>query len=151
MRNLHRRFVLRSNGQITVEILQNFVVFSEYMNFTTHPKSCQYPLINYPDLKGEYDEELMEAEEGYPPGGYTDGGGVRERTLLCPIQEEDTESTASAGSSVTGIANNTNKRSTVINNNNSVNQPTTSDTQDTHEDIQEEVHDGHYFIKVRQI
>ena len=92
----------------------------------------------------------MEAEEGYPPGGYTDGGGVRERTLLCPIQEEDTESTASAGSSVTGIANNTNKRSTVINNNNSVNQPTTPDTQDTHEDIQEEVHDGHYFIKVRQ-
>jgi len=81
-------------------------------------------------------------------GGYTDGGGVRERTLLCPIQEEDTESTASAGSSVTGIANNTNKRSTVINNNNSVNQPTTSDTQDTHEDIQEEVHDGHYFIKI---
>ena len=91
----------------------------------------------------------MEAEEGYPPGGYTDGGGVRERTLLCPIQEEDTESTASAGSSVTGIANNTNKRSTVINNNNSVNQPTTPDTQDTHEDILEEVHDGHYFIKVR--
>lgn len=98
--------------------------------------------------QGEYDEELMEAEEGYPPGGYTDGGGVRERTLLCPIQEEDTESTASAGSSVTGIANNTIKRSTVINNNNSVNQPTTPDTQDTHEDIQEEVHDGHYFIKI---
>jgi len=98
--------------------------------------------------QGEYDEELMEAEEGYPPGGYTDGGGVRERTLLCPIQEEDTESTASAGSSVTGIANNTNKRSTVINNNNSVNQPTTPDTQDTHEDILEEVHDGHYFIKI---
>ena len=99
------------------------------------------------------DEELMEdpEEEGYPCGGQ----GVRERTLLCPIQEEDTESTAS-GSSVSVANNQSNKRSTVINNNNNVNNsnnstlPTTPDTiEDTQEVIQEEVHDGHYFIKVK--
>ena len=43
LRNLHRRFVLCSNCQLdsvksTVEILQNFVAFSEYMNF-----NGQYP------------------------------------------------------------------------------------------------------------
>jgi len=88
----------------------------------------------------EEDEELMEDGEGYaaPCGGQ----GVRERTLLCPIQEEDTESTTS-GSSVS-VANNT-KRSTVINNNVNTTNPTTDNNT---EDIQEEIHDGHYFIKI---
>ena len=38
MRNLHRKFVLCSNGQIysAVEILQNSVAFSEYMNFKVY-------------------------------------------------------------------------------------------------------------------
>ena len=33
LRNFHRRFVLCSNSQICGEILQNFVAFSEYLNF----------------------------------------------------------------------------------------------------------------------
>jgi len=82
--------------------------------------------------------EGSEEDEGYPPCG---GQGVRERTLLCPIQEEDTESTTS-GSSVS-VANNT-KRSPVINNNVNTDTNPTTDT----EDIQEEIHDGHYFIKI---
>ena len=33
LQNLHRRFVLCDACQITMEISQNFVAFSEYMNF----------------------------------------------------------------------------------------------------------------------
>ena len=47
----------------------------------------------------EYDDEegisYEEAEENY-------GGGVRERSLLCPILEEDGESTASTSSLIAG-------------------------------------------------
>ena len=42
--NLHRRFVLCGASQITVEISQNFLAFSEYMNF-----NCQilyFPMMN---------------------------------------------------------------------------------------------------------
>ena len=89
-------------------------------------------------FKEEVIEEVAEAEEElededeellaeYPTAG------VRERTLLCPIQEEDTESTAS-GSSVS-------IRKPVI----SEEKTNTTNTTDV---IQEEIRDGHYFIKV---
>ena len=35
MRNLHQLFVLCTASLIIVEVLQNFVAFSEYMNFMT--------------------------------------------------------------------------------------------------------------------
>lgn len=89
------------------------------------------------DLKEEVIEEAAEEEElededeellaEYPTAG------VRERTLLCPIQEEDTESTAS-GSSVS-------IRKPVISEE-KTNTTTTTDV------IQEEIRDGHYFIKI---
>jgi hypothetical protein len=89
-------------------------------------------------FKEEVIEEVAEAEEElededeellaeYPTAG------VRERTLLCPIQEEDTESTAS-GSSVS-------IRKPVI----SEEKTNTTNTTDV---IQEEIRDGHYFIKI---
>lgn len=79
----------------------------------------------------ESDEELIEddEEQEYPVAG------MRERTLLCPIQEEDTESTAS-GSSVS-VA--TKRSSSVI--------PNNADQESNTKVIQEEVKDGHYFIK----
>jgi len=75
------------------------------------------------DLLLEEDDEELLAE--YPTAG------VRERTLLCPIQEEDTESTAS-GSSV------------------SIRKPVIPEekSNNTTDVIQEEVRDGHYFIKI---
>ena len=81
----------------------------------------------------ESDEELIDddEEQEYPVAG------MRERTLLCPIQEEDTESTAS-GSSVS-VA--TKRSSSVI--------PNNADQESNTKVIQEEVKDGHYFIKVR--
>lgn len=69
-------------------------------------------------------EEIIEDEEEldqYPCG-------IRERSLLCPIQEEDTESTAS-GSSVS-------VKKAVMN------------TEESNEVIHEEIHDGHYFIRI---
>ena len=42
MKNIHRRFVLCSNGPIyTMEISQNFVAFSEYMNLKHGNKEIQ--------------------------------------------------------------------------------------------------------------
>ena len=69
-------------------------------------------------VEEEDDEEL----EQYPCG-------IRERSLLCPIQEEDTESTAS-GSSVS-------VKKAVMN------------PEESNNVIHEEIHDGHYFIRVR--
>jgi len=140
----------KNNGDTSYERPQKPVIEESSAVIKAEPVEVldEYPQSD--DL--DEDEELMEdpEEEGYPCGGQ----GVRERTLLCPIQEEDTESTAS-GSSVSVANNQSNKRSTVINNNNNVNNsnnstlPTTPDTiEDTQEVIQEEVHDGHYFIKI---
>jgi hypothetical protein len=75
----------------------------------------------------EEDEEEEELENDQYPCG------LRERSLLCPIQEEDTESTTSA-SSLSVVAKKSS--SSVIN-------------ADESNAILEEVHDGHYFIKVQ--
>merc|ERR1711974_547473 len=90
------------------------------------------------------DEELLEdddADQQYPCAG------VRERTLLCPIQEEDTESTAS-GSSVSvaskkPVANS--GASTMVE---VVAAVPAEPTEEQSKVNQEEVHDGHYFIKI---
>ena len=90
--------------------------------------------LKNPDFdENEEDEELL-AE--YPTAG------VRERTLLCPIQEEDTESTAS-GSSVSIRNKVANDKQSVISTEEKSN-PSSNTTDVT----QEEVRDGHYFIKV---
>ena len=100
--------------------------FSEHNNVpmatngTTIPE-CKVPSEdNFPEPE-DLDEEL---EDQYPCG-------IRERSLLCPIQEEDTESTAS-GSSVS-------VKKAVMN------------TEDSNNVILEEIHDGHYFIRVREM
>ena len=86
-------------------------------NGTTIPE-CKVPSEdNFPEP-----EDLEELDQ-YPCG-------IRERSLLCPIQEEDTESTAS-GSSVS-------VKKAVMN------------TEDSNV-ILEEIHDGHYFIRVREM
>ena len=47
---------------------------------------------SYEDNEDEYPEEFYEEYQGHVPQGH---GGLRERELLCPIMEEDNESTAS--------------------------------------------------------
>ena len=49
---------------------------------------------NYREYEDEEGMSYEEAEENY-------GGGIRERSLLCPILEEDGESTASTSSLIT--------------------------------------------------
>lgn len=81
------------------------------------------------EFEDEEEDEVEEEElvnDQYPCG-------LRERSLLCPIQEEDTESTTSA-SSLSVVAKKSS--SSVIN-------------ADESNAILEEVHDGHYFIKVQ--
>ena len=46
----------------------------------------------YEDNNDEYPKEFYEEYQGHVPQGH---GGLRERELLCPIMEEDNESTAS--------------------------------------------------------
>lgn len=123
------------NGDSSLQVETSAEVPRQLNAVAEHPVEIDDTFPQPEDL--EDDEELMEEYPG------PCGGGVRERTLLCPIQEEDTESTAS-GSSVS-VANNT-KRSSVINNNNTTEHNTNAE--DTPEVIQEEIHDGHYFIKV---
>lgn len=92
-------------------------------------QSKKEPLVE--DLvEDDDDEELIEE---YPCGG------IRERTLLCPIQEEDTESTAS-GSSLS-VASKRQQSATTGSNN-------AAAEESNNKVIQEEVHDGHYFIRV---
>ena len=76
----------------------------------------------FPEPCEDVEEEDEEELEQYPCG-------IRERSLLCPIQEEDTESTAS-GSSVS-------VKKAVMN------------PEESNNVIHEEIHDGHYFIRVR--
>ena len=87
----------------------------------------------------EIDDEEEELDQ-YPCG-------IRERSLLCPIQEEDTESTAS-GSSVS-VKNIPEK---IRENENSSVKKAVMNTEESNESsnvILEEIHDGHYFIRVR--
>ena len=92
----------------------------------------------FDDLRNDLDEVIEDEDEEllaeYPTAG------VRERTLLCPIQEEDTESTAS-GSSVS-------IRKSAPNNSNNVIKTDTEEKTNTTEVVPEEIRDGHYFIKV---
>merc|ERR1712213_262035 len=75
----------------------------------------------FPEPCEDVEEEDEEELEQYPCG-------IRERSLLCPIQEEDTESTAS-GSSVS-------VKKAVMN------------PEESNNVIHEEIHDGHYFIRI---
>jgi len=83
--------------------------------------------------------EEFEGEE-YPEEFYYDNPpcGLRERELLCPIMEEDNESTASG--SIMNLAN-TSNNSAVIGSGYSTDDPLLITEQG-------EVQDGHYFIKV---
>merc|ERR1712110_530705 len=83
--------------------------------------------------------EEFEGEE-YPEDFYYDNPpcGLRERELLCPIMEEDNESTASV--SIVNLAN-TSNNSAVIGNGYSSDDPLLITDQG-------EAQDGHYFIKV---
>ncbi len=90
---------------------------------------------NFDLVEEEDEEELMEDEESYP------ACGIRERSLLCPIQEEDTESTASGSSLSVGA---TKRSASAVPSN-------AAEESNSNKVIQEEVHDGHYFIKVRKL
>ena len=68
-------------------------------------------------------------------------GGIHERAQLCTIMEEDNESTAGSQLNLNngGAAPMAAKRSSTLSNGNGV---------EGTEPAQQEVHDGHYFIKV---
>lgn len=93
----------------------------------------------------EVDDDDEELIEEYPCGG------IRERTLLCPIQEEDTESTAS-GSSVSVASKKQQQVAAITPSSPAAAAPAinnvTNEESPSKEVIQEEVHDGHYFIRV---
>ena len=114
----------------------------------------------------EVEREVEEEEDDYysrrsPSCG---GGGTRERALLCPIQEEDTESTASntsfasrqtslvASATVAVPADQPAASATTPQPAAEAGEPTTPLTngknRNDREASTEEVHDGHYFIKV---
>ena len=86
----------------------------------------------------EEEEEIAVTAEDFDPAA---AGGIHERAQLCTILEEDNESTASgsqcnlvaAKMNYNGAAPTAAKRSATLSNGNGVEQ---------------EVHDGHYFIKV---
>ena len=113
----------------------------------------------------EQEVEVEEEEDYYsrrsPSCG---GGGTRERALLCPIQEEDTESTASntsfasrqtslvASATVAVPADQPAASATTPQPAAEAGEPTTplinGNNRNDREASTEEVHDGHYFIKV---
>ena len=127
-----------------------------------------HPLNEYDDeiMRDEYDDcdEDEMNESGY-------GGGIRERSLLCPILEEDAESTAST-SSLLNLSKQTKymtptskfddhelqNHNDYPTNSNGNNSPTTTkdcellvidDEQQNHSlAMADEVHDGHYFIRL---
>lgn len=98
------------------------------------------------DLKVPVEPDFDETEEDEELLAEYPTAGVRERTLLCPIQEEDTESTAS-GSSVSirnkVIAND--KLQSVISTEEKIDPSSNTTDSDV---AQDEVRDGHYFIKI---
>ena len=96
--------------------------FSEHNNVPMATNGTTIPECKVPSEDNFPEPEDLEELDQYPCG-------IRERSLLCPIQEEDTESTAS-GSSVS-------VKKAVMN------------TEDSNV-ILEEIHDGHYFIRVRE-
>lgn len=123
-------------------------------------RHTEEPASRHSHRHHEYDEEEDPFQaERYLRSSTSPPCGIRERSLLCPIQEEDTESTAS-GSSVS-----VNNRFATVSANASKEQTPMSTTsieesaaQDRSVVIVDEYvvvakaeaeHDGHYFIKVR--
>ena len=76
-------------------------------SYTFHDNDAYDICRNNSSLVPEYDDE-----KGNPYDDEEDnyGGGIRERSLLCPILEEDGESTASTSSLITSSLSGTSSR-----------------------------------------
>ena len=129
-----------------------------------HQESIEVEREQHKDSVRHFDEDEEEEDpfhaDRYLRSSTSPPCGVRERSLLCPIQEEDTESTASGCS---GIANN---RFATASSGSKEPTPVSIASQDDSEPLDRSVvivdeflimpkleaeHDGHYFIKVNSI
>jgi len=115
------------------------IVSTEVINNNNKSVSnCTESFEKY-DANGRNDDGEYDNPEEYPEEFYYDNPppcGLRERELLCPIMEEDNESTASGS-----IMNLSAGNGPVIGNNGLIEDPLLISEQG-------EVQDGHYFIKV---
>ena len=109
-------------------------------------------VVPEPEVEPEPPKEVVDVEENeeefYNGGRTSPPCGMRERALLCPIQEEDAESTASTNSV---NVNNLKPKA------NSKKSPAAAAIEVAKTNgvsangVKEEIHDGHYFIKVLSV
>ena len=122
-----------------------------------HPELVEQKRVDEPEPhvqdRFEHEEETPFEPDRYSRSSTSPPCGLRERSLLCPIQEEDTESTASGCSVSVNRSNGTagSKEATPVSTSDEAGAQDRSVVIDEFivSPKQEAEHDGNYFTKVR--